>query len=110
MRNQLLRDADWASMAHSLELRVPLVDVRLREYLQSQHFEPARSHTKAALVRQVAPELPKELFTRPKSGFLFPLMEWLDQPVKNKATRWGVDSRRLALKVLNEFVPSIIIK
>ena len=29
MRNQLLRDADWASMAHSLEVRVPLVDVPL---------------------------------------------------------------------------------
>ena len=29
MRNQLLRDADWASMAHSLEVRVPLVDVQL---------------------------------------------------------------------------------
>ena len=29
MRNQLLRDADWAGMAHSLEIRVPLVDVNL---------------------------------------------------------------------------------
>ena len=29
MRNQLLRDTDWASMAHSLEVRVPLVDVEL---------------------------------------------------------------------------------
>ena len=29
MRNQLLRDADWAGMAHSVEIRVPLVDVQL---------------------------------------------------------------------------------
>ncbi len=29
MRNQLLRDSDWAGMAHSLEIRVPLVDVSL---------------------------------------------------------------------------------
>ena len=29
LRNQLLRDADWAGMAHSLEIRVPLVDVKL---------------------------------------------------------------------------------
>ena len=29
MRNQLLRDTDWASMAHSLEVRVPLVDTEL---------------------------------------------------------------------------------
>ena len=27
MRNQLLRDADWAGMAHSLEIRTPLVDI-----------------------------------------------------------------------------------
>ena len=31
MRNQLLRDADWAGMAHSLEIRVPLVDFTLAE-------------------------------------------------------------------------------
>src|SRR5581483_1251603 len=29
MRNQLLRDTDWASMAHGLEVRVPLVDVEV---------------------------------------------------------------------------------
>src|SRR5213076_2656741 len=29
LRNQLLRDMDWASMAHSLEVRVPLVDAHL---------------------------------------------------------------------------------
>src|SRR5690606_18812397 len=29
MRNQLLRDADWAGMSHSLEIRVPLVDAVL---------------------------------------------------------------------------------
>ncbi len=29
MRNQLLRVADWAGMAHSLEIRVPLVDIML---------------------------------------------------------------------------------
>ena len=33
MRNQLLRDTDWASMAHSLEVRVPLVDVELLRHL-----------------------------------------------------------------------------
>ena len=33
MRNQLLRDTDWASMAHSLEVRVPLVDVKLLSQL-----------------------------------------------------------------------------
>ena len=31
MRNQLLRDADWAGMAHGVEIRVPLVDETLLE-------------------------------------------------------------------------------
>src|SRR5690606_5914686 len=31
MRNQLLRDTDWAGMAHSIEIRTPLVDSRLLE-------------------------------------------------------------------------------
>ena len=35
MRNQLLRDTDWASMAHSLEVRVPLVDIKLLSHLAS---------------------------------------------------------------------------
>lgn len=104
MRNQLLRDADWASMAHSLELRVPLVDTFLHEYLLSQCFEPSKSHGKAALVRQVAPELPVELFARAKSGFLIPVMEWLDPQTKNGSRQWGLDSRHLAIRVLQSFI------
>jgi asparagine synthase (glutamine-hydrolysing) len=107
MRNQLLRDADWASMAHSLELRVPLVDIWLHAYLSRQHFEPARSRGKAALVRRVAPELPDELFRRAKSGFLFPIREWLEPTNPNHSVRWGLDSRRLAVRVLHEFMPAI---
>lgn len=103
MRNQLLRDADWASMAHSLELRVPFVDPWLYEQLAKFRFEPARSQGKAALVRQVAPELPEEVFTRRKSGFLFPILEWLEEePTPNR--HWGRDSRQLALHVLRAFL------
>jgi asparagine synthase (glutamine-hydrolysing) len=103
MRNQLLRDADWASMAHSLELRVPLVDHWLSEQLSELDFEPARSQGKAALVRRVAPELPKEVLARKKSGFLFPIMEWLDEELIPKR-RWGTDSRKIALRVLQQFL------
>ena len=78
MRNQLLRDSDWASMASSVELRVPLVDAWLRERLAANGFEPARGQGKAALVRQAAPELPAALWTRPKSGFFIPVMEWME--------------------------------
>ena len=101
MRNQLLRDSDWASMACSVELRVPLVDVRLREHLAAHRFEPARSRGKAALVRRAAPELPAAVFERPKTGFYIPVMEWLE-PGRTGSRDLGGQSRRLALRVLAE--------
>jgi asparagine synthase (glutamine-hydrolysing) len=100
MRNQLLRDADWASMAWSVELRVPWVDVRLREAVAAAGFEPARSQGKAALVRQAAPELPEALFARPKTGFYVPVVEWLRPEECGRSL--GDQSRRLALLVLEE--------
>ena len=104
MRNQLLRDSDWASMAHSLELRVPLVDPLLRRQVAAFGFEPARSRGKAAVVRSVAPELPEAIFRRPKTGFHVPVMKWLGGEGTTAGPRdWGTDSRRLALRVLGEF-------
>ena len=103
LRNQLLRDADWASMASSLELRVPLVDARLRTALEAVRFEPARSQGKAALVHQVAPELPAALFTRRKTGFAIPVMDFLDVAGGRSGgggASDGADSRRLALRLL----------
>lgn len=100
MRNQLLRDADWASMASSVELRVPFVDAWLRRRLAAHGFEPARGKGKAELVRRAAPELPAALFARPKAGFYIPVMEWL-QP-EGAGASLGDQSRRLALRVLGE--------
>jgi asparagine synthase (glutamine-hydrolysing) len=102
MRNQLLRDSDWASMAWSVELRVPWVDAWLRETLAATGFEPARSRGKAALVRQAAPELPAALFDRPKTGFYVPVMEWL-LPEESRVRNLGGQSRELAVRVLAEF-------
>lgn len=97
MRNQLLRDADWAAMASSLELRVPLVDDRLRRSLGRLAFEPAKSAGKAAFVRRAAPELPAALFDRPKTGFGVPLGVLAGG---HAGERQGLEARRLALAVL----------
>ena len=102
MLNQLLHDSDWASMAHSVELRVPLVDIWLRHSTVAADFEPARSRGKAALVRQVAPELPDSLWNRPKSGFFIPVLELLlGKEHKNEGL--GKNSRLIAIKVLSSF-------
>jgi asparagine synthase (glutamine-hydrolysing) len=102
LRNQLLRDADWASMASSLELRVPLVDARLRAALAAVRFEPARGAGKSALVRRAAPELPAAVFARHKTGFGIPVMDFMEAGSAG-GTSEGLDSRRLALRVLREF-------
>jgi asparagine synthase (glutamine-hydrolysing) len=102
MRNQLLRDSDWASMAHSLELRTPLVDAWLRDEIARGDFEPARSGGKSAAIRLAAPDLPASLWTRPKTGFYIPVMEWLGEQARfGKGT--GAASRDLALRVLEGF-------
>jgi asparagine synthase (glutamine-hydrolysing) len=102
MRNQLLRDADWAAMAHSLELRTPLVDPVLHAALQARGFQPVRSTGKAALARALAPELPAEIFRRRKSGFYVPVAEWLAGPGTPPGRR-GLSSRALALRLLAEW-------
>ncbi|PYQ63505.1 MAG: asparagine synthase (glutamine-hydrolyzing) [Acidobacteria bacterium] len=101
MRNQLLRDSDWASMAWSVELRVPLVDAWLYRRLAANGFEPARSAGKAELVRRAAPELPAEILRRPKTGFYIPVAEWMRPELAAK--RPGERSRWLAPRVLEAF-------
>jgi asparagine synthase (glutamine-hydrolysing) len=74
MRNQLLRDTDWASMAHGLEVRVPFVDVKLLERIgpsiASEH--PLRKSDLAE-----AGGLPSGIAARPKSGFTTPVRDWM---------------------------------
>jgi asparagine synthase (glutamine-hydrolysing) len=77
MRNMLLRDSDWASMAHSLEIRVPLVDLELTRSLVSlmqTNFRPDKK-----LMAQCAwPEGPPDtLLNRSKSCFSIPVRQWL---------------------------------
>ncbi len=103
LKNQLLRDADWAGMAHGVEIRVPLVDARLSAAVERADFEPARSGGKRALVRALAPELPAELFTRSKSGFHLPIADWLEPPTSGRPRPIADQSRRLALLVLEAF-------
>lgn len=78
MRNQLLRDADWASLAHSLEIRVPLVDVelfRVAASLSSSAYPP----TKLDMAKLPLKALPDEILRHRKTGFLIPIEEWSQQ-------------------------------
>jgi asparagine synthase (glutamine-hydrolysing) len=77
----LLTKVDRTSMAHSLEVRPPLLDHRLVEYMLT--VDPELSvdrarHRGKVLVRQLMrPRLPEGFLERPKSGFGLPVRAWI---------------------------------
>jgi asparagine synthase (glutamine-hydrolysing) len=82
---RLLRDNDVASMASSLEQRVPLVDQVLFESVDrlpdQVRYEPLGR--KAVLRRIGLRGLDPELFERPKSGFVLPFDRWIRRGLKD---------------------------
>ncbi|MDT7856647.1 asparagine synthase (glutamine-hydrolyzing) [Rubrivirga sp. S365] len=76
MRSQLLRDTDWASMAHSLEVRVPLVDWALLRRL-APLLAAHPSVGKQTMAAAARPALPPAITDRPKTGFTTPVRQWL---------------------------------
>ena len=78
MRNQLLRDADWAGMAHSLEIRVPLVDVELLRTVTPLLSSPGPL-TKLDMAGTPKRPLPEDVVRRRKTGFAVPVRDWLLQ-------------------------------
>jgi asparagine synthase (glutamine-hydrolysing) len=74
LRSQLLRDLDWASMAHSLEVRTPLM---------------------------AKPPLPREILRRRKTGFTVPLREWLAQRHPEFPRLFGMRSWALYIAASN---------
>lgn len=76
MRNQLLRDTDWASMAHSLEVRVPLVDMPLLSAIAPLMVASNRPDGKALLANAPRNPLPSAVANRTKTGFSIPFGRW----------------------------------
>src|SRR5207342_183602 len=77
MRNQLLRDTDWASMAHSLEVRVPLVDSVLLQKVAPAMVTMPVGTGKRWLAESPKSPLPEKIIKRPKTGFTTPVQDWL---------------------------------
>jgi asparagine synthase (glutamine-hydrolysing) len=75
MRNQLLRDTDWATMAHSLEVRVPLVDSVLLDRVAPTTSSGLAG--KATLAASPRVPLPATVPGRAKTGFMTPISTWL---------------------------------
>jgi asparagine synthase (glutamine-hydrolysing) len=79
LRNQLLRDSDFMSMWHGLEIRVPFLDLELMTLLY--RVDPAVKFggpvTKRLLIDAMGQDLPEAIWNRQKQGFTFPFERWM---------------------------------
>ena len=81
LHDQLLRDTDVMSMAHSVEVRVPFLDHRIVEAVFPLPTWRKVSHRtqKPLLVAAMGPDLPEGVASLPKRGFTFPFGPWMRQ-------------------------------
>ena len=108
LQGQLLKDVDNMGMAHSLEIRVPLLDHRLVEYVLSLPLAMThgRGMNKALLVRALGDGLPRAVWDRPKQGFTFPFSQWLRQhgeELEASTKRSQILQKRMVENVWREF-------
>src|SRR6185295_50379 len=88
MGNMLLRDGDTNSMAHSLEVRVPLLDQRLLDLAYAMPGRvrmPDPKQTKTLLRRAFPDLLRPALLQQGKRGFTLPIARWLAGPMREMA-------------------------
>jgi asparagine synthase (glutamine-hydrolysing) len=77
---------DRASMAHSLEVREPLMDHPLVEWLATlpSSLKMRGQESKFMLKKAMEPHLPAEIMYRPKMGFAVPLARWFRGPLRQR--------------------------
>ena len=75
----ILTKVDRASMAHSLEVRVPLLDHKFVEYALRLPAENriSEGEGKAVFKNALRGFLPDEILDRPKKGFMVPVVDWM---------------------------------
>ncbi|SER31834.1 asparagine synthase (glutamine-hydrolyzing) [Pedobacter rhizosphaerae] len=79
MQNQLLKDTDYMSMQHGVEVRVPFLDANLLEEIAAiqQQIKYQKDKPKRLLIDSFKDILPEKIWNRPKMGFTFPFQKWL---------------------------------
>ncbi|WP_066807275.1 asparagine synthase (glutamine-hydrolyzing) [Sphingomonas asaccharolytica] len=102
MKNQLLRDIDWASMAHSIEVRVPLVDYTLLRAVAPLIPRLRPGQGKAMLANAPSAPLPDAIVNHAKTGFNIPVTAWLQG--RGTASPDRRDSRAWSRAVIDRFL------
>jgi len=95
LADDMLTKVDRMSMAHSLEVRVPLLDRQLIDFmtgLSSRH--KVRGLTLKHLLKRVARKLlPSRIIDRPKAGFTVPISKWVATDLRDLAREQLSESR-----------------
>jgi len=91
----VLMKVDRASMAHSLEVRVPFLDVDLVTHAFSLRadYKLRGRQTKLILRQALQKDLPETILHRKKAGFAMPVAAWLQQDLKP----WALDLTQASL-------------
>ncbi len=78
LQDDILAKVDRTSMAHSLEVRAPFLDIELVDFVRRlpTNWKLRRGRTKALLKSALAPLLPEDILRRPKKGFGVPIGSW----------------------------------
>ena len=114
LKDDLLVKVDRATMKHSLETRVPLLDYRIVEFaLNLDEKLKLKGKTSKYLLKEVLYDyVPREYFDRPKKGFSVPMHQWLRKDLKVYAEqyitqamceRYGLVNWNYAQQVFNHF-------
>jgi asparagine synthase (glutamine-hydrolysing) len=100
----ILTKVDRASMAHSLEVRVPLLDHKFVEW--SSNLPPAvklkGSEGKYIFKKALEPHLPDDILYRAKKGFSTPIAAWLRGPLREQVRQAVLSQRVLDTGIFNE--------
>ena len=111
--DDILVKVDRMSMAHSLEVRAPLLDHKLIEFTATlpSSLKLKRRTTKYLLKQMMRKYLPTDVLTRPKHGFTMPLRQWLNGPLREMvedclsgpiASQRGLFNRTFTQKIWSE--------
>ena len=97
---------DRASMAHSLEVREPLMDHKLVEWLATlpSSLKIKGQEGKWLLKKAYEPSLPHDILYRPKMGFSMPLAKWLRGPLRQRMEQAVLGPQVLATGYFNRGV------
>lgn len=103
----ILTKVDRASMAHSLEVRVPLLDHRLVEWASSlpPGLKLKGGTGKYIFKKALESDLPHDVLYRKKKGFSVPLSAWLRGPLAKRAREALLDG---AVAKCGYFEPSVL--